>query len=228
MGISSLTLKPFSPENKRLHCNPFQHVPPKKMDYSRNTPEKMDQSTRLERDQSVMNLGPMQTCSDKAYHSCKHCGLLFQNLIQANHHMMRNCDEYRKRLLEEEDLSEVPTFQKLVKRARTNNEGKYNDLVDEYLEKGLSEKQAEKKAEKELIDLDYDIFIKLYKQLMTFIIGLQDSDLHNDMLTEIIDLVDRGRSIKSAINRVVKRDYFDELFEEESSESEEEETSDEN
>ena len=103
---------------------------------------------------------------------------------------MRNCDEYRKRLLEEEDLSEVPTFQKLVKRARTNNEGKYNDLVDEYLEKGLSEKQAEKKAEKELIDLDYDIFIKLYKQLMTFIIGLQDSDLHNDMLTEIIDLVD--------------------------------------
>ena len=35
-------------------------------------------------------------------------------------------------------------------------------------------------------------------------------------------------SIKSAINRVVKRDYFDELFEEESSESGEEETSDEN
>ena len=100
--------------------------------------------------------------------------------------------------------------------------------MDEYLEKGLSEKQAEKKAEKELIDLDYDIFIKLYKQLMTFIIGLQDSDLHNDMLTEIIDLVDRGRSIKSAINRVVKRDYFDELFEEESNESEEEEGSDEN
>ena len=63
---------------------------------------------------------------------------------------------------------------------------------------------------------------------MTFIIGLQDSDLHNDMLTEIIDLVDRGRSIKSAINRVVKRDYFDELFEEESSKSEEEEASDEN
>ena len=84
--------------------------------------------------------------------------------------------------------------------------------MDGFLEKGLSEKQAEKKVEKELIDLDYDIFIKLYKQLMTFIIGLQDSDLHNDMLTEIIDLVDRGRSIKSAINRVVKRDYFDELF----------------
>ena len=73
--------------------------------------------------------------------------------------MMRNCDEYRKRLLEEEDLSEVPTFQKLVKRARTNNEGKYNDLVDEFLEKGLSEKQAKKKAEKELIDLDNGIFI---------------------------------------------------------------------
>ena len=100
--------------------------------------------------------------------------------------------------------------------------------MDEFLEKGLSEKQAEKTAEKELIDLDYDIFINLYKQLMTFIIGLQDSDLHNDMLTEIIDLVDRGPSIKSAINRVVKRDYFDELFEEESSKSEEEEASDEN
>ena len=195
-GYLLIDLKPFTPENKRLHCNPFQHVPPKKMNYSRNTPQKMDQSTRLERDQSVMNLGPMQTCSDKAHHSCQHCRLLFQNLIQANHHMMRNCDEYRKRLLEEEDLSEVPTFQKLVKRARTNNEGKYNALVDEFLENGLSEKQAEKKAEKELIDLDYDIFIKLYKQLMTFIIGLQDSDLHNDMLTEIIDLVDRGRSIE--------------------------------
>ena len=54
-GYLLIDLKPFTPENKRLHCNPFQHVtdPPKKMDYSRNTPQKMDQSTRLERDQSA-------------------------------------------------------------------------------------------------------------------------------------------------------------------------------
>ena len=62
--------------------------------------------------------------------------------------MMCNCDEYRKRLLEEDDLSEVPTFQKLVKRARTNNEGKYNDLVDEFSEKGLSEKTSREKGRK--------------------------------------------------------------------------------
>ena len=85
-GYLLIDLKPFIPENKRLHCNPFQQVtdPPRKMDYSRNTPQTMDQSTRLERDpliQSVMNLVPMQTCSDKAHNSCKHCGLLFQTKL---------------------------------------------------------------------------------------------------------------------------------------------------
>ena len=77
-----------------------------------------------------------------------------------------------------------------MKRARANNEEEYCELVDKFI--GLSEKLAEKKSEKELADLDYDIFMKLYKQLMTYIIGLQDSNLHNDMLMEIIDLVDRG------------------------------------
>ena len=227
-GYLLIDLKPFTPENKRLRCNPFQHVtdPPMKMEHSTHTPQvNMNQSIPFKKGpphQSLMDPEPIKTCSDKVHHSCVYCGLLFQSLIQANHHMMRNCDEYRKRLLKEEDLSEIPTFQKLAKRARTNNEGKYNDLVDEFLEDGLSEKRAEKKAEKEQIDLDYNIFIKLYKQLMTYIIGLQDSDLHDDMLTEIIDLVDKGRSIKSAINRVVKREYFDELFEEDSSDSESE------
>ena len=34
-GYLLIDLKPFTPENKRLHCNPFQHVPPKKMNYSK-------------------------------------------------------------------------------------------------------------------------------------------------------------------------------------------------
>ena len=166
-----------------------------------------------------MDLEPIKTYSNKAHHSCEHCGLLFETMIKMNRHMLRNCTENRKRLLEE-DLSEIPTFKKIVKRARANNEEEYCELVDKFI--GLSEKRAEKKAEKKLADLDYDIFMKLYKQLMTYIIGLQDSNLLNDMLMEIIVLVDRGRSIKSAINRVVKREYFDELFEEDSSDSESE------
>ena len=34
--------------------------------------------------------------------------------------------------------------------------------------------------------------MKLRKQLMTYIIDLQDSNLHSDMLTNIIEMVDRG------------------------------------
>ena len=248
------------------------------MEYSTDTPQgNMDHSMPFKKDplhQSRIDLEPIKTCSNKAHHSCEHCGLLFETMIQMNRHMLQNCTENRKRLLKE-DFTEIPTFQKIVKRVRANNEEEYIELVDKFIEEGLSENWAEEKAEKELWDLDsfgllhlvhnlgsplgyhtlifdlmssrnmylynayiytfilFDISMKLYKQLMTYFIGLQDSNLHNDMLTEIIDLVDRGRSIKSAINRVMKREYFDELFEDDSrySESEteqESETSDEN
>ena len=82
-----------------------------------------------------MNLEPMKTYSNTAHHSCKHCSLLFETMIQAKHHIMiRICDEYRKLLLEEDDLPEIPTFQKLMKCARANNE-EYNDIVDKFIGK---------------------------------------------------------------------------------------------
>ena len=165
------------------------------MEHYTHTPQgNMDHSILFKKDplhQSLMDLEPIKTCSNKGHHSFEHCGLLFETMIKMNRNMLRNCTENRKRLLEE-DLSDIPTFQKIVKRARANNEKEYCELVDKFIEDGLSEKRAEKKPEKELADLDYDIYMELYKQLMTYIIGLQDSYLHNDMLMDIIDLVDRG------------------------------------
>ena len=81
-----------------------------------------------------MNLEPLRTCSNTAHHSCKQCTLVFETMIQANHHIIiRICDKYCKRLLEE-DLPEIPTFQKLVKCVKPNNE-EYNDLVEEFIGK---------------------------------------------------------------------------------------------
>ena len=171
-GYLLIDLKPFTPENKRLHCNNFDYLQsvtdsPMKMEHSPHTPQgNMDHSLPFKKDplhQSRMDLEPIKTCSNKAHHSCEHCGLLFETMIKMNRHMLRNCTENRKRLLEE-DLSEIPTFKKIVKRARANNEEEYSELVDKFIEDGLSEKRAEKKAEKELADLDYDTFMKLYKQ----------------------------------------------------------------
>ena len=133
--------------------------------------------------------------------------------------MLCNCVDNRKRFWDDE-LTSNETFQKLVKRARLSNEQEYNDLVHEYVEEGLSEDEARSQAEQEINDLD--TFMHNYKQLVAYTIGLQESDIHNDIIDEVNELIDRGRTLKSAIKKVVKKEYFEELFESESDSEDEE------
>ena len=161
---------------------------------------------------------PVESSDMASNFDCKTCGLLFKSAIDVNRHMLRNCAENRKRFRDDE-LTSNETFQKLVKRARLSNEQEYNDLVHEYVE-GLSEDEARSQAEQEINDLD--TFMHNYKQLVAYTIGLQESDIHNDIIDEVNELIDRGRTLKSAIKKVVKKEYFEELFESESDSEDEE------
>ena len=67
------------------------------IEHSTHTPKgNMDHSILFEKDplhQSLMDLEPIKTYSNKAHHSCEHCGLLFETMIKMNRHMLRNCTE---------------------------------------------------------------------------------------------------------------------------------------
>ena len=73
-----------------------------------------------------------------------------------------------------------------------------------------------------------EAFIESYRDLLSFIIELQDSQIHQDILNEINEQVARGRSVKSAIRRVVKLPDFEDLFASDSSDTNQSEDTDEN
>ena len=64
--------------------------------------------------------------------------------------------------------------------------------------------------------------------MLSFIIELQDSQIHQDILNEINELVARGRSVKSAIRRAVKLPDFEDLFASDSSDTNQSDDTDEN
>ena len=140
--------------------------------------------------------------------------------------MDRHCSENKKRLRDEEDI--VESFQRMLNRARHLNLEEFNELLNKYMDKGLSRKAARKKANSKLGNQDYDAFIRLYKQLLAYTMDLQDSYIHNEIIDDIRELVDRGRTQKSAINRVVNNnEEFSELFENsDTSDSEDSESED--
>ena len=142
---------------------------------------------------------------------CKDCGILFQSVPDLFRHQDKHCPERRKRKLE--IIADNEGFQKLIERARKLNAGEFNKMMKKYIKKGLNKNKARRQVEKDLIENDFNVFLMLYKQLLSYIVRLQSSQLHMDIIDEIMELINHRRTVKSAINRVIKREHFSELFE---------------
>ena len=120
---------------------------------------------------------------------------------------------------DEDDITANDAFRKLVKRARRRNEEEFNEKVTTLVNGDMSKSTTIRKIDKQLVSKDADAFIESYRDLLSFIIILHDSQIHQDILNEIEKLVARGRSVKSAIGRAVKLQDFEDLFASDSSDT---------
>ena len=235
-GYLLVDLKPNTPEHSRLKSNIISKcisLPPSPSHH--NYPCQQC-STEIP---SVSNIGatldhhsaqlfqPEQTCPGNM-NACRDCGTLFQDMHHLYRHKHRHCQIRKKRLRDEDDITENDAFQKLIKHSRRGNEEEFNEKVTTLVNDGTSKSTAIRKIDKQLVSKDADAFIESYRDLLSFIIELQDSQIHQDILNEINELVARGRSVKSAIRRVVKLPDFEDLFASDSSDTNQSDDTDEN
>ena len=81
---------------------------------------------------------------------------------------------------DEDDITKNDAFRKLVKRARRRNEEEFNEKVTTLVNDGMSKSTTNRKIDKQLVSKDADAFIESYQDLLSFIILLQDSHIHQD------------------------------------------------
>ena len=100
-------------------------------------------------------------CSENM-NTCKDCGTLFQDIHHLYRHKHRHCQNRKKRLRDEGDITENDAFRKLVKRAQRGNDEEYNEKVTSLVNGGMSKSTSICKIDKQLVFKDADAFIESY------------------------------------------------------------------
>ena len=185
--------------------------------------------------------------------SCDDCGLMFENVSDLARHMNRWCPENnelkRKRDDDEDDYtsSKKPRFEdqiiiddgedvaltKLAEQAREANEDKWEAKVNKYIEDGLTEEEARRKADRKLKDEDLDEIMSRYESLIQYILQLKDGRLHLKVMKLVDDLVQEGTDYKKAIKIAIRKykhlleNYLDEAVDNESYEESDDSSDDE-
>ena len=77
-------------------------------------------------------------------------------------HKHRHCQNRKKRLRDEGDITENDAFRKLVKRAQRGNDEEYNEKVTSLVNGGMSKSTSICKIDKQLVFKDADAFIESY------------------------------------------------------------------
>jgi hypothetical protein len=117
---------------------------------------------------------------------CDDCGLVFQNVQNLQSHIKKGCIEQSfKRKREGEEDGFLPAFKKIKKvsdeteafnrmmdKARKVSEDDWHKRVDKYIEGGLNEKEAKKKADERMHTIDMKSFYKLYDSSLLSLIQL--------------------------------------------------------
>ena len=225
-GYLLIDLKPMTPEEKRLQPNilanytipPHSIPPPEQTSIPSVVQAPHFDPVPVPEQTSIPHSIPEQVPEQiESMNSCMDCGTLFTNMKHLYRHREKHCHVHKKRLRDEDDITENDAFQSLAKRARVGNVEAFDEKINIMVNKGVNKKVAKRKAEKEFVSRDMDKFIKYYRDLLYFMIRLDESQLHRDNLDEINELVSRGRSLKASIKRVVKPHDYEDLFDSPSS-----------
>jgi hypothetical protein len=121
------------------------------------------------------------------------------------------------------DMSDNEVINKFFEESRKSNEKEWSAKVSKYVDEGMDEHEAKKKADRKMMMEDKREAIRLYKDHVMDEVKLNRSSLHQDLMRSIRDNVERGMDDTKAVRIIIaSRQYlFDGLFDEEGDEEEE-------
>lgn len=258
-GFLLVDLKPFTPENDRLKAvvtwadqirrqevdleNQLDHViPPIK---GENQPEIHHSSTEIRPVHIEKENSDQEDIMADKGQACDDCGLLFDSTHDVQRHIKRGwcpenndnlpskkrkIDEESSEHVEDEAVEENQGFISLWQNAVESNDDRYEKMYDKFIQDGEDKESAQDLAEDRIQPYNERAFFNKYDSLLdSFIIPLQNSELHHKILQDIQSQMQKDVSTTSAIKSVLRKykPDFKELFEIEFSDEESDDESDE-
>ena len=162
---------------------------------------------------------------------CKNCGILFNDSDNLQEHLLNGCihkrqGEYqvtlgetrnkKQRLFDafDEDIREDPVFARLFEDAKEINKDKLDEMRERYIVEGLTEKEASRRAQSDMMKEYKADFFSQYTQLLESIYELRKNGVHNLIEEEIDELAGKNRNMDKIIRWVLAKNkfMFEELF----------------
>ena len=85
------------------------------------------------------------------------------------------------------------------------NDDEFQAKVNAYVEQGLSEKKAERKAAHRLLDQDTKTLAEKYQYLVSAMYGLRFSSFHHMILTDIQNYTEEGFTFRKALKKAIRK-----------------------
>jgi hypothetical protein len=88
---------------------------------------------------------------------------------------------------------------RMMDKARKESEDDWHKRVDKYIEGGLNEKEAKKKADERMHTIDMNSFYKLHGSFLLSLIQLNDGPIHKKVMSDIDKFIEKGYDNKQSI-----------------------------
>ncbi len=231
-GHMVIDLKPSTLDHERLKSNIFENIspynPPLLSTPSVNNRVEMNDYTYIANEPNLTSEGPQnplemarpQNPFQRSLYSCNDCGMILNTSNDLQNHVRNWCSE------SSEDMNEVPAspllsntkaFKVLVDKVLSDNKETFMNILEEYRRAGYSKMQAQLKTFGEVRHNDMKTFAQYYRQIIMFLIHLQQSPLHNKIMATALILNHWMTPEKAAEEAIAKHmdikevhDIFDE------------------
>ena len=177
--------------------------------------------------------------------SCDYCGLVFDNVHDLQRHIKNWCPETQmvppsakvidavvtkqEEPMDVENMyripdAEQPVYQQMMEQVEEENKKIWQRRVSKYKRNGMTEDEAENKADEKMENADMALFIKKYTQLLLNIVQLSKGTLHHKIMKAVLDSIQKKYTEEKAVKLALKqfRNEIEETFPDSESDTESE------
>ena len=159
--------------------------------------------------------------SDKMF-DCDVCGALYRDKETLYNHISK-CGED-----DHEDEADETVWEEMVQEVYDKHDETYQSKVQTYKEEGMSQSDVESRVNDDMRTTYKKGLISMYKKLLTYMNGLDDSAYHQKFMNDIERFENREYSYKKAIKAALKKNkhVFDQILNQFGSDSDEDSSDD--
>ena len=99
---------------------------------------------------------------------------------------------------------EADAYKQMLRCAKGRFKKDWEEKYDEYIERGMTEKEAKRKADAKLENRNVKEFMLNYKTIIRYLLKLKGGHLHQEVIKKVEELLERGYNDEKAIQMAVK------------------------